>query len=484
MDCRSISSRFESGSQLWFNRPLAVNRMINMDIRTQKTFEALFALEDIRERLRQRLPNITGPEDERIIREGVSKVRKILDDLEAGNGIPHIRKIAGTIDIRSREENYINIQPIQAAGRLTPEARKALIAYGDGYSTCDACRKPFRLDKISNPPIAPFHEQLASFLNMDAARVVPGARRGFQAVASTLVSKGDTVIVSALAHYTEFLAVEEAGGIVKEVPLNNQNLVTADATAEKIEAVKKETGKLPVLVMMDHFDYQYANEHDVKGIAKVAHQYDIPFLYNGAYTVGVMPVDGKEIGADFVVGSGHKSMASPAPSGVLATTSEWAPRIFRTTQMVGDITQRKFGVKEVEMLGCTLMGSTLLGMMASFPAVKERVNHWEEEVKKSNYFIDGLLSIEGSNVASEYPRKHTLSKVDTTNSFDTVAQHHKRRGFFLSDELSERGIIGEFAGATRVWKLNTYGLSWEKVRYLTDTFQDIADKYELQVKRG
>jgi Sep-tRNA:Cys-tRNA synthetase len=455
-----------------------------MDIRTQKTFEALFALEDIRETLRQRLPNVTGPEDESSILEGVNKVRKILDELEAGAGTPQVRKIANTIDIRSREEMYINIQPIQAAGRLTPEARKALIAYGDGYSTCDACRKPFRLDKISSPPIAPFHEQLASFVNMDAARVIPGARRGFQAVASTLVEKGDSVIVSALAHYTEFLAVEEAGGIVREVPLNEHNLVTADATAEKIEAVKQETGKLPVLVMIDHFDYQYANEHDVKGIAKVAHQYDIPFLYNGAYTVGVMPVDGKEIGADFVVGSGHKSMASPAPSGVLATTSEWAPKVLRTTQMVGDVTKRKFGIKEVEMLGCTLMGSTLIGMMASFPSVKERVNHWEEEVKKSNYFIEGLLSIEGSKILSEYKRKHTLSKVDTTNSFDIVAKSHKRKGFFLSDELSSRGIIGEFAGATRVWKLNTYGLSWEKIRYLLDTFQDIADKHELKVNRG
>ena len=318
---------------------------------------------------------------------------------------------------------------------------------------------------------------------MDVARVVPGARRGFQAVASTLVNKGDPVIVSALAHYTEFLAVEEAGGIVREVPLNEHNLVTADATAEKIEAVKQETGKLPVLVMIDHFDYQYANEHDVKGIAKVAHQYDIPLLYNGAYTVGVRPVDGKDIGADFVVGSGHKSMASPAPSGVLATTEEWAPKVFRTTQMTGDLTKRKFGVKEVEMLGCTLMGSTLLGMMASFPTVKERVKNWEEELKKSNYLIDGLLAIEGSKVVSEYPRKHTLSKVDTSGNFDIIAQEHKRRGFFLSDELSRKGIVGEFAGATRVWKLNTYGLSWEKVRYVVDTFQEIAEKYKLQVNK-
>ncbi len=57
-----------------------------MDIRTQKTFEALFALEDIRETLRQTLPNITNPEEEHSIKEGVNRVRKILDDIEKGTG--------------------------------------------------------------------------------------------------------------------------------------------------------------------------------------------------------------------------------------------------------------------------------------------------------------------------------------------------------------------------------------------------------------
>ena len=452
-----------------------------MSIRVQKTFEALFALEDLREIFRGSLPTGLDEEEEKAFRAKIADLKSIIAELEEDRGTPRTTMIADTIPLRSREEEYINIQPIQAAGRLTPEARKALISYGDGYSTCDACRKPVRLDKITKPSRAACHEDLAKFLNMDQARVVPGARRGFQAVASTLVSKGDPVIVSALAHYTEFLAVEEAGGVVKEVPLDAGNRVTADATAEKIEEVVRESGKTPALVMIDHYDYQFANQHDVRGIAKVAHQYDIPFLYNGAYTVGVMPVDGKAIGADFVVGSGHKSMASVAPSGVLATTDEWAPKVLRTTAMVGDVTNRKFGIKEVEMLGCTLMGGTLLSMMASFPAVKERVNHWDEEVKKSNYFIDALLAIEGSKVLSEYPRKHTLTKVDTTGSFDTVARTHKRRGFFLSDELSKRGIVGEFAGATRTWKLNTYGLSWKQVRYLAEAFQEIAAKYDLPI---
>ena len=388
-------------------------------------------------------------------------------------------KIAGTIPIREVEENFINIQPIQAAGRLTAEAMKALIAYGDGYSTCDQCRKPFRLDKITKPPIAEFHKDLARFLNMDEARVTPGARRAFQAVCLALAEKGDTVLVSALGHYTEFLAVENAKATVREVPTNDLNVVTGDAVAQKIEEVTREQGKSPVLVMLDHFDYSLANEHDIAGAAKAAHQYDIPILYNGAYTVGIKPVDGKALGVDFVVGSGHKSMASPAPSGVLATTSGYADTVFSTTQMIGDVTGRQFGVKEVQMLGCTLMGGNILAMMASFPTVKRRVEEWDEYVTKSNYVVDALLGIKGNTCVSEYPRKHTLSKVDTTGSFDTVARTHKRRGFFLSDELKQRGIVGAFSGATRAWKLNTYGLSWDRIRYVADAFKEIAGNYGL-----
>lgn len=436
---------------------------------------AEFLLEDIREILRKSIPGNISEEDTKRINELKKRIIEILED-----GEEDYSKINESIEIRTKEEDFINIHPIQAAGRLTPEARKALISYGDGYSTCDYCRKPFRLDKIRRPPIEEFHHELAEFLGMDVARVVPGARRGFQVVTSSLVKKGDFVLVSSLAHYTEFLAVEQAGGIVKEIPANEKNIITGDATAERIEELKKE-GRI-ALLMIEHFDYVFGNEHEVGEITKIAHEYEIPVLYNGAYSVGVMPVNGRELGVDFVVGSGHKSMASPAPSGVLATTEEWAQKIFRTTEMRGDITGRRFGIKEVELLGCTLMGATLIGMMASFPRVKERVKNWEDEVKKSNYFIKEFLRIRGNKVMSELPRKHTLTKVDTTDSFDVIARNHKRRGFFLSDELKRRGITGEFAGATKTWKLNTYGLTWEQIKYLSESFIEIAEKYGIEVE--
>jgi len=447
-----------------------------MEPRVRKIYEAIFALEDLREIFREAVP---GRANEDEIAAGVARVERILRDFkECKNS--SLKYITNHIELRTREEEYININPIQPGGRLTPEARKALIAYGDGYSVCDWCRDQ-RLDRIKRPPVDEFHAELAEFVGMDEVRVVPGARRGFQAVTSSLLDKGDIVLLSDLGHYTEYLAVEIAGGVIREIPSGEVNIISGDAVADTIEQVRITTGKKPKLIIIEHFDYSFGNEHDVRGVGKVAKEYEIPFLYNGAYSVGMMPVNGKEIGADFVVGSGHKGMAAVAPSGILATTEEWAPHVFRTSRISGDITGKRFENKESELLGCTLMGGTLLSMMASFPRVKERVKHWQEEVKKSNYFIREFLRIEGSAVASEYPRKHTLSRVDTRNSFDKVARTHKRRGFFLSDELKRRGIIGEFAGSTRVWKLNTYGLSWDRIRYLADAFLDIAKRYKLPV---
>ena len=391
-------------------------------------------------------------------------------------------RCARGIEARQVDELAINIDPIQAGGRLTGDAMKAVIAYGDGYSVCDNCRKPNRLDYISKPPKAEFHKDVAAWLNMDAVRTVPGARRGFQAVAHTYVHKGDPVLLTSLSHYTEFLAVEGAEGIACEIPADDKHFVTPDATATKIEEVQKEFGRAPVLAFIDHVDYQFGNMHDIKEIAKVCHQYDVPVLYNGAYTVGILPVIGGDLGVDFVIGSGHKSMAAPAPSGILATTSERAEEVFRTTAIVGDVTQRKFGIKEPEMMGCTLMGVTLVGMMASFPHVKERVNNFDRELENNRIVCDGLLAVEGTKILSEMPRKHTLTRADTVGSFDKVAESHKNRGFYFSSSLEERGVTGIIPGATKVWKFNTYGMTTKQALYLAETFIEIARRNDLPVR--
>ena len=110
-------------------------------LQIQKTFEALFSLEDLREIFRQSLPAGFDESQQEEFSNTITKIKSIISDLEKGEG-NHACNRVGKLEPRTREEEFINIHPIQASGRLTPEARKAIISYGDGYSTSTTAESP------------------------------------------------------------------------------------------------------------------------------------------------------------------------------------------------------------------------------------------------------------------------------------------------------------------------------------------------------
>lgn len=114
---------------------------------------------------------------------------------------------------------FINLDPIQAGGRLTVDAMKA--ARMGRALVCDHCEKPFRPDCIKKPPLARFHTDLAG-LTYGRCPACPRGEEGVsQAVAGTVVSRGDPVLPTAYSHYTEFLSVEQAGGVPFEIPADD-----------------------------------------------------------------------------------------------------------------------------------------------------------------------------------------------------------------------------------------------------------------------
>jgi Sep-tRNA:Cys-tRNA synthetase len=68
------------------------------------------------------------------------------------------------------------------------------------------------------------------------------------------------------------------------------------------------------------------------------------------------------------------------------------------------------------------------------------VKHFSRELENNQMVLKALLSVAGTKILSEYPRNHTLTRVDTLASFDTVAESHKKRGFYFSGSLEEEGI--------------------------------------------
>ncbi|HHE41817.1 MAG TPA: aminotransferase class V-fold PLP-dependent enzyme, partial [Dehalococcoidia bacterium] len=223
----------------------------------------------------------------------------------------------------------------------------------------------------------------------------------------------------------------------------------------------------PVLAIVTYPDGKYGNLPDAARIGEIASSAGVPLLVNGAYAVGRMPVKMADLNADLIVGSGHKSMASAGPSGVLGMKAAWRDVVLRVS--------KESNKKEVECLGCTLRGVPLVTLMASFPEVRERVNHWDEQVAKAQWFAAQMEDL-GFQQLGEKPHRHDLMAF-VTGRFYEISQTVRERGFFLYKELKDRGIWGIQPGQTRTLKLSTYAASRADLEVVLDAFSQILKKY-------
>ena len=357
----------------------------------------------------------------------------------------------------------INIDPLQRGGVLTPEAREVILEWADGYSICDFCTGA--LDEIQNPPIKDFvHQALPEFLEVDQVRITHGAREGMFAAMHALCDRGETVVADGNAHYTTLLAAELAGLKVELVSASEKPAYRVDPQSYEgaIESARGRGEKVGMAVLT-YPDGNYGNLVDAKAVSEICHREDVPLMLNGAYSVGRMPVSAKSLGADVIVGSGHKSMASSGPIGVLGASEELGARIFRRSKLVPN--------KELEMLGCTLRGAGILTMMASFPHVVERTKHWDEEVEKARWFANEMEKL-GMTLQGDRPHNHDLMFFKSEVLYE-ISQTAKKGRYFLYRELKKRKIFGIKPGLTRQFKLSTYLLAREELETVVAAFEEI-----------
>ncbi|MBD3388017.1 MAG: O-phospho-L-seryl-tRNA:Cys-tRNA synthase [Candidatus Altiarchaeales archaeon] len=371
-------------------------------------------------------------------------------------------------ELRDRDEDYININPLQTAGKTYADTRKAIISYIDGYSVCDWCKGD--LCSIEKPPVKKFLEDVSGFLGMDSTILTNGCREAKYSVLHTLTEHGDSVVVDGNKHYTTYVAAERAGLKIYEVKSSGhpEFKIEPEGYAEAFEKVKAETGRLPKVAVLTHVDGSYGNIVDSAKVSGICRDYGVPLLLNTAYSSGRMPVDGKKLGADFIACSCHKSWAAGGGNiGLLATTDEWSDNLFRQST--------EYKVKTLEILGCSTRGSSTLALMASYPHVKERVKRWDTEVENARWLVDELERL-GLKPLGVQPTEHDLNFVESDVLYE-ISQTHKKKNFYLYHELKRRGVVGVKAGLTKQFKFSTYGKSREQVEHLAWAFKDIIEKF-------
>ena len=361
----------------------------------------------------------------------------------------------------------INLNPLQRGGLLYPESRQALLEWADGYSICDFCDG--RLDQIKRPPIADFvHTLLPEFLDIDVVRVTHGAREGKFVVMHAICQPDDTIVIDGNAHYSTYVAAERRRLRIRAVPNTGYPgfVIRPEAYMQAIEETIRDTGKPPALVVLTYPDGSYGNLVNAKQVAEIAHAYQIPFLLNAAYAMGRMPLSARELDCDFIVGSGHKSMAASGPIGILGMKESFSARVLQRSTAAPS--------KEVELLGCTARGAAMVTLMASFPSVVQRVTTWEQEIVQTQWFARELEQL-GLKPLGETPHHHDLLFIETP-IFYQISQRHSKKRFFLYHELKQRGISGIKAGLTRNFKVSTYRLDKSDLEHVITAFKDIIEQ--------
>jgi Sep-tRNA:Cys-tRNA synthetase len=370
-----------------------------------------------------------------------------------------LQKLSG---LRRQHKGLINLMPLQTGGMLTDAAREALIEFGDGYSVCDFCQGV--LCNITNPPIRDFvQELLPQFLGCEVATITHGAREAKFMVMHSLAQPGDSILVDGNRHYTTVVAAERVGLNVIEVPHSGHPEFRVDVN-DYAPLIKNHA---PKLILLTYPDGNHGNLPDAGRLGEIAQENNIPYILNGAYAVGRMPVNMEGIGADFIVGSGHKSMASAGPVGVLGMKKKWEETVLRKSGTHSN--------KDIELLGCTVRGVPLITLMASFPHVKERVQHWDEQVSKAQWFSAELEKL-GFTQLGEKPHRHDLLHFDSPVLYE-ISKRVRERGYFLYKELKERGIWGLQPGMTKSFKLSTFAADRQQLELVIDSFKAILNKY-------
>jgi cysteine desulfurase/selenocysteine lyase len=164
------------------------------------------------------------------------------------------------------------------------------------------------------------HEEVAKFINangMEETVFVRGTTEAINLAAYAWglhnLKRDDEIIVSLMEHHSNIVPWEIISGITKATvkygKVNNDGTLDYESFENQISSKTK-------MVSLSHVSNVTGIVNDVKRVISVAHENGALALIDGAQSVPHMPVNIKDLDADFLAFSGHK-MLGPTGIGVL-----------------------------------------------------------------------------------------------------------------------------------------------------------------------
>jgi cysteine desulfurase/selenocysteine lyase len=241
----------------------------------------------------------------------------------ARSDLRHVRAdfpILATTNSHGKPVVYLD----SAATSLKP---KAVIDAVDGYNreySSNIHRGIYEMAERATAAYEGARASVAKLINAPEAAEIIFVRNATEAINLVAYSwgrrnigRGDSIVLTEMEHHANLvpwqLLVQEKDGDLEFVPITDDGLL-------RLEVYEVLLHLKPKLVAFTHVSNMLGTVNPVREMIEMAHAAGALVLIDGAQAVPHMPVDVQELGADFYVFSGHKTLA-PTGSGAL-----WARR--------------------------------------------------------------------------------------------------------------------------------------------------------------
>lgn len=213
-------------------------------------------------------------------------------------------------------------------GATTQKPKQVIDAIVNYYSEHNANihRGVHTLSREATELFEEARKTVSKFIGAEAEEIVftAGTTDSINIVAAGLdLPVGSEIIITEMEHHSNILPwqlwCEKNEGKLKVIPVEEDGTLDIGLLESLITPQTK-------VLAVTHVSNTLGVINPVDALIKIAKQYDLIVLVDGAQSVPHMKIDVKELGADFYVFSGHKVYA-PTGTGVLWMNKQWVGKL-------------------------------------------------------------------------------------------------------------------------------------------------------------
>lgn len=204
----------------------------------------------------------------------------------------------------------------------TQKPRCVIDSISEVYLTCNANvhRGVHRLSQISTDRMEAARETVRAFIGANSTDEIIFTRGTTESInllassfARAFLKRGDEVLISGMEHHSNIVPWQiqagQYGFELKVIPVTDEGLLD-------MEAFRRLLSDRTRLVSVTYVSNVLGTVNPIEDIIRCAHARNIPVAVDGAQAVPHMPVNVKQLDADFLAFSGHKAYG-PTGIGVL-----------------------------------------------------------------------------------------------------------------------------------------------------------------------